>query len=279
MKAILIADSGSSKCEWCIAYNGKELRFFTIGISPYFLTPEEINTLLHKEVMPVTEGFEIGSIFFYGTGLGNDQNIQIIRKVLEVEFANAQIHCETDLLGAARATCINERGVTCIIGTGCNSCFYDGNEIVKNQPSLGYVLGDEGSGAYLGRLVLRHYLYGTLEPELMQSFDHAFNLSLQDILNKVYKEQRPNQFLSSFTMFLTNNRGHQQIEEIIEAGLNDFFTHHILQYPESLTYPVHFVGSVSNGFSDVIQLLCSRYAIETGMFLKEPMDGLVKYHT
>lgn len=279
MEAILLADSGSSKCEWCIAYDGKEQRFFTIGISPYFLLPEEITALLHKEVMPVTEGFDITSVFFYGTGLGNDQNINIIRGVLEKEFMHATIHCETDLLGAARATSKAERGVTCIIGTGCNSCFYDGYEIVKNIPSLGYVLGDEGSGAYLGRQVLRYYLYGLFDQELINNFDHSFNISLQNILNKVYKEHRPNQFLSSFTMFLTNNRGHKQVEEIIENGLNDFFTHHILQYNESLSYPVHFVGSVANGFKDVIHLLCSRYAIEPGTFLKEPMGGLVKYHT
>ena len=185
---------------------------------------------------------------------------------------------QTDLLGAARALCKDEKGIACILGTGCNSCYYDGKKVVKNSPGLGYVLGDEGSGAYLGKKVLQYYLYKTFDEELMFAFEKKYNTDVDEILNRVYKQPQPNRYLASFALFLAENRNHYMIENIIEDGLNDFFFTHLCKYRESWLYPVHFTGSIAFGFKDVIKSLCNSYEMELGNIIKQPIDGLVHYH-
>jgi N-acetylglucosamine kinase-like BadF-type ATPase len=149
---------------------------------------------------------------------------------------------------------------------------------VKNSPGLGYVLGDEGSGAYLGRKVIQYYLYNTFDPDLMDRFNNKYQTSVTEILDAVYKQPFPNRYLAGFTGFLSENRGHFMIENIIEDGLNDFFFNHIYKYRESWSLPINFVGSVAYGFKDVLKELCDSYEIKLGKVLKNPMDGLVKYH-
>ena len=186
---------------------------------------------------------------------------------------------QSDLFGAARALSINEKGVCCILGTGSNSCYYNGKKIIKNSPGIGYILGDEGSGAYLGKKVLQYYLYNTFDEDLRSRFDAKYVTTPSEILDNVYKKPLPNRYLASFTMFLAENRGHYMIENIIEDGLNDFFFQHLCKYAEVWKYPVSFVGSVASGFKDVIEQLCSSYEFELGTVLKNPMEGLVKYHS
>ena len=181
-------------------------------------------------------------------------------------------------MGAAVALCGPEKGVACILGTGSNSCYFNGKKIVKNSPGLGYVLGDEGSGAYLGRKIIQYFLYNTFEPDLMDRFNAKFNVSSADILNAVYKQPLPNRYLASFVPFLSENRGHFMIENIIEDGFNDFFFNHIYKYRESWTNPVHFVGSVAYAFRDVLKDLCHSYELQLGNVLKDPMEGLIKFH-
>jgi N-acetylglucosamine kinase-like BadF-type ATPase len=186
---------------------------------------------------------------------------------------------QTDLMAAARAVCGNEKGIACILGTGSNSCYYNGKKIVKNSPGLGYVLGDEASGAYLGKKVLQYYLYNTFDEDLRSRFDARFVTNTVEILDNVYKKPLPNRYLASFTLFLAENRGHYMIENIIEDGLNDFFFQHLCKYAEVWKYPVSFVGSVAHGFQDVLKDLCSSYEFELGTVLKNPMEGLVNYHS
>ena len=278
MSGILIADSGSTKCEWCLLDNGKRKKFITKGISPYFLNGNEIVALLQKELLLKLKPNNIEKIFFYGTGLKNNHNKRIIRTSLRKVFTNAYIEVQTDLLGAARALCKDEKGIACILGTGCNSCYYNGKKILKNSPGLGYVLGDEGSGAYLGKKVLQHFLYNTFDEELMFAFNKTYNINVDEILNNVYKEPQPNRYLASFALFLAENRKHYMIENIIEDGLNDFFFTHLRKYHESWLYPVHFTGSIAYGFKDVIKLLCNSYEMELGSVIKQPIDGLIQYH-
>jgi len=184
----------------------------------------------------------------------------------------------TDLMAAARAVCGHEKGIACILGTGSNSCYYNGKNIVKNSPGIGYVLGDEGSGAYLGKKVIQYYLYNTFDEDLRARFDAKFVTTTSEILDNVYKKPLPNRYLASFTLFLAENRGHYMIENIIEDGLNDFFFQHLCKYNEVWKYPVNFVGSVAHGFKDVIEQLCHSYEFELGKVLKNPMEGLVKFH-
>jgi N-acetylglucosamine kinase-like BadF-type ATPase len=193
-------------------------------------------------------------------------------------FPTALIETKIDLLAAARAVCGHNKGIACILGTGSNSCYYDGKKIVKNSPGLGYVLGDEGSGAYLGKKVIQHFLYNTFDEELLLHFKKQFNTNITEILENVYTKPQPNRYLASFTIFLAENRGHYMVENIIEDGFNDFFFTHLYKYRESWLYPISFVGSVAYGFKDVLKMLCGTYELELGKILKQPMDGLIEYH-
>ncbi|HEY6506108.1 MAG TPA: BadF/BadG/BcrA/BcrD ATPase family protein [Chitinophagaceae bacterium] len=275
----LIADSGATKAEWCLVNNGKTKTYFTQGISPYFLNTEQISDLLLKELKPKLKNVGIGEVFYYGTGCANPNNAKLVKKAVQKVFPDATVNVNHDLMAAARAVCGTEKGIACILGTGSNSCYYDGKKIVKNSPGLGYVLGDEGSGAYLGKRVLQYYLYNTFDEDLRSRFDAAYVTNTVEILENVYKKPLPNRYLAGFAKFLADNRGHYMIENIIEDGLNDFFFSHLCKYREIWTLPVSFVGSVAFGFKDVLKELCSAYEFELGKVLKNPMSGLVEYHS
>lgn len=274
----LIADSGSTKCEWCLLNNGKKKTIITQGISPYFLSTEQIIELLQKELMPKLKNVVIDEVYYYGTGLSNTNNIKSVKTALKKLFTVAKIDVNHDLLAAARALCGDKKGIACILGTGSNSCYYNGKKIVKNSPGLGYVLGDEGSGAYLGKKVIQYYLYNTFDEDLMNRFNKQFNTNKTEILESVYKKPLANRYLATFAKFLADNRGHFMVENIIEDCLNDFFFTHLNKYSESWTSPIHFVGSVAFGFKDVLQDLCNSYELELGKVLKKPMEGLINYH-
>jgi N-acetylglucosamine kinase-like BadF-type ATPase len=278
MPVSLIADSGATKAEWVLINNGKKKTLFTQGISPYFLNTDQVTELVEKELVKKLKNVIVEEIHYYGTGCANPENAKSIKKALQRVFQQAHINVNTDLMAAARAVCGHEKGIACILGTGSNSCYYNGKNILKNSPGIGYVLGDEGSGAYLGKKVIQYYLYNTFDEDLRARFDAKFVTNGVEILDNVYKKPLPNRYLAGFTMFLAENRGHYMIENIIEDGLNDFFFQHLCKYNEVWKYPVSFVGSVANGFKDVIQQLCSSYEFELGTILKNPMQGLVKYH-
>lgn len=279
MPVRLIADSGATKCEWCVLENGKKKKtIYTQGISPYFLSGPQIISLLEKELLPKLKNITVQEIYFYGTGLGNPNNVKIVKAVFKKLFPKSKTEVQNDLLAAARALCGKSKGIASILGTGANSCFYNGKKIVKNSPGLGYILGDEGSGAYLGKKVVQYYLYNTYDEELKARFEKRFMVTPMEILENVYKKPLANRYLASYAIFLAENRGHYMIENIIEDGLNDFFFTHLYKYRESWTHPIHFVGSIAFGFKDVLKELCSTYELELGRVLKAPMQGLIEYH-
>ncbi len=274
----LIADSGSTKAEWCLLQNGRKKNIVTQGISPYFLNTEEIVEVLRNELVPKLKNVAVENVFYYGTGCANPTNAKSVKMALQKVFPGAAVDVQTDLMAAARASCGTEKGIACILGTGSNSCYYNGKKIVTNSPGLGYVLGDEGSGAYLGKKVLQYYLYDTFDEDLRARFDAQYVTNNVEILENVYKKAFPNRYLAGFALFLAENRGHYMVENILEDGLNDFFFQHLLRYREVWKYPVHFVGSIAYGFKDVLHELCRSYEFEPGTVLKNPMEGLVKYH-
>ncbi|HMG82177.1 MAG TPA: hypothetical protein VK559_04010 [Ferruginibacter sp.] len=275
----LIADSGSTKAAWCLLDGKKKKTFYTQGISPYFLSAEQIQNILAYELLPKMKNAVPVEVHYYGTGCSNPANIKIVKQAISKIFPKAKVTVDHDLMGAAKALCGDEKGVACILGTGSNSCYYNGKKIVKNSPGLGFILGDEGSGAYLGKKVVQYYLYNTFDADLMDRFKAKFNTNSVEILDAVYKNPLPNRYLASFTAFLVENRGHYMIENIIEDGFNDFFFNHVYKYSESWTLPVHFIGSVAFGFKDVLKEMCATYELQLGKVLKTPMDGLVKYHS
>lgn len=277
-ESILLADSGSTKAEWCFIHQRKKKAIFTQGISPYFLNEDQIQVILQKELLPKLKNRFPDSLYYYGTGCANKSNAALIRRALKRVFPKTKTEVTHDLMAAARALCGRQKGIACILGTGSNSCFYNGKRIVKNSPGLGYVLGDEGSGAYLGKKVIQHYLYQTFDEDLRARFDAMYMTTASEILENIYKKPFPNRYLARFTLFLAENRGHYMIENIIEDGLNDFFFNHLLRYPECRRYPVHFTGGVAFGFKDVLQQLCESYGFQLGQVLKNPMPGLIAFH-
>ena len=279
MSIKLICDSGSTKAEWCLL-NGKSKKIVTTqGLSPYFLTTQQIQQIIAKELMPKIKNIIIDEVFFYGTGCSNPENVKSVKKSISLVFSKAKVTVDHDLMGAAKALCGRNKGIACILGTGSNSCFYNGKKIVKNSPGLGYVLGDEGSGAYLGKKVIQYFLYKTFDEDLMDRFNAKYATNSVDILNHVYKQPLPNRYLASFVPFLIENRGHYMIENIIEDAFNDFFFNHIYKYRESWQMPINFVGSVAFGFKDVLKEMCNAYELQLGIVIKKPMDGLIKYHS
>lgn len=274
----LIADSGATKTEWCLLKGNRKQTIFTQGISPYFLDTDQITDLLEKELKPVIKKIQVDEVYYYGTGCANPDNARSVKKALKKVLNAPKTEVTHDLMAAARSLCGKEKGIACILGTGSNSCYFDGKKIVKNSPGLGYVLGDEGSGAYLGKKVIQYYLYNTFDEELRARFDASFTTTATEILENVYKKPLPNRYLAGYARFLAENRGHYMIENILEDGINDFFFNHLCKYSEIWKVPVHFTGGVSFGFSDVIKELCNSYEFELGRVTQNPMTGLIEYH-
>ena len=279
MSIKLIADSGATKTTWCLLDGGKKKILSTQGLSPYFLTGEQIQQIVGSELISKLKGIVPDEIFFYGTGCRNPGNMKLVKKSLQSLFSNSVINVTHDLMGAAKALCGDQKGVACILGTGSNSCYYNGQRVVKNSPGLGFILGDEGSGAYMGKKVVQYYLYNTFDADLMDRFNSKFTTNAVEILDAVYKMPLPNRYLAGFVPFLVENRGHFMIENIIEDSFNDFFFHHVYKYKESWTMPINFVGSVAFGFKDVLHEMCNTFELELGKVLKSPMDGLINYHS
>jgi N-acetylglucosamine kinase-like BadF-type ATPase len=277
-KNYIIADSGATKCQWTLVLGNQKKTMTTIGISPYFLTTEQIVETIAKGFNKKVDTGIIDAVYFYGTGLSNPLNVASIKKALKKVFPKATLDIQTDLEAVARATCQHHKGVACILGTGSNTGYYNGKKIAKNSPGLGYVLGDEGSGAYLGKKVLQYYLYKTFDEELMHAFESKYPINKDQILDAIYKQALPNRYMASFAQFLSEHRGHYMIENIIEDGINDFFFAHLNKLNESWLYPIHFAGSIAYVFRDVIKQLATAYELEIGTIVKSPMEGLIAFH-
>ena len=277
-KNYIIADSGATKCQWTLVLGNQKKTITTIGISPYFLTTDQIVETIAKGFNKKVDTDIINAVYFYGTGLSNPLNVASIKKALKKVFQKADLDIQTDLVAVARATCQHSKGVACILGTGSNTGYFNGKKIVKNSPGLGYVLGDEGRRADLGKKVLQYYLYKTFDEELMHAFESKYPINKDQILDAIYKQPLPNRYMASFSEFLSEHRGHYMIENIIEDGINDFFFAHLNKLNESWLYPIHFAGSVAYIFRDVIKQLATAYELEIGTIVKSPMEGLIAFH-
>jgi len=224
----LVCDSGATKAEWCLINNRKKKTFFTQGISPYFLNIEQIKDLLQKELTPKLKNIKVDEIYYYGTGCANPANARLVKKAIQLVFTNTKkVEVTHDLMAAARSVCGKKKGVVANLGTGSFCCYYDGKKIGKQIPGIGYILGDEGSGAYLGKKVIQYYLYETFDDDLRARFNAKYITNRSEILENVYKKPLPNRYLASYTLFLAENRGHFMIDNIIEDGLNEFFFYHL----------------------------------------------------
>lgn len=275
---VLIAESGSTKTDWRLIKGKKTLSFQTIGFNPYHIGQDKILEELAASTLK-SEVININILYFYGAGCSSIEKKKEIKSALKAFFTNAEIYVEHDLLAAARACCGKEKGMVAILGTGSNSCLFDGENIIQNIPSLGYILGDEGSGAYMGKLLLQMYLYGNLGHDLKKKFETNYEHRLTTILNSVYKEPLPNRFLAQFTHFIKENENHTKMDSLIKKAFSDFFENHITRYKEFNTIPLNLVGSIANIFSNQLKEVAIKYDVQIDKILKNPIEELVSFHT
>lgn len=275
---ILIADCGSTKTDW-VLYDGTDIvaRVKTQGLNPSQQSSEEILEILSNELKDNIDTDAPKTIYFYGAGCGYDNAINRMRTALELIFSTKDIHIASDLLAAARAMCGHEEGIVCIIGTGSNSCLYDGEKIVENTPSLGYILGDEGSGAHLGRQLVSDCLKKQLPKELRDKFMEQYNLNIATILERVYHTTLPNRWLASFTPFLYENKEKVEIKLLLKHCFTQFFQRNTMVYRRSWL-PIHVVGGVGLNFEAEIRETAESLGLSIGNIVESPMEGLIEYH-
>ena len=282
---ILIADSGSTKTDWCLCKKDTVLcTIQTQGINPYHQSEEAIEEVLRTELLPqLTQHSEFNiqnpiDITFYGSGCANETACNRIKEAIHKVLGTTDATIYSDLLGAARALCGHEEGIACVLGTGSNSCLYNGKEIIANTPPLGYILGDEGSSAVLGRRLVGDCLKNQLPDTLRDEFLAEYSLTQEIILEKVYRQPLANRFLASLTPFLSKHREAPEVHKLLVESFVDFFVRNVKQYRRPWL-PIHFVGSIANAFSAELKEAAESLGMELGTIMQSPMEGLVKYHT
>lgn len=278
---ILIADCGSTKIDWCVVNDGKVVeQIFTSGINALLMTEEQIRETLAAELAEKVKGYAIESVYYYGAGCLFDDICANVRRAIAHNVPTAKtIEVHSDLLAAARALCGQNEGIACILGTGSNSCYYNGKEIVDNVSPLGYILGDEGSGAVLGKLLVGDVLKNLLPKELCEKFLAEYDLDRQKIIEGVYKKPAANRFLASLSPFLIKNIEEPAIHRLVLNAFKSFFVRNIENYSNYKSMPVSFVGSVAFYYKDVLAEAAKALDITIGTIIKSPMEGLVKYHS
>ena len=275
----IIADSGSTKTDWClISPTGEMKTVQTVGLNPYFLDEDEVLAILRKDLYPFLDNKKVDQVFYYGSGCALPHKKQVLQFALDFFFMHADVEVENDLLGAARALCGAEKGLVCILGTGSSSCLYDGKEITERLPSLGYVLGDEGSGAFLGKRVLIAFLNKELPEHLQKLFEQKYPASLAEVLDKVYRQPFPNRFLSSFAEFLGEHKSDEFVKNLVETAFDDFFKKQVLRYDDNKAYPLNFVGSVGFVFADELRKSAEKHGLSISKIEQTPLDGLIEFH-
>ncbi len=277
----LIADSGSTKVEWCLLDGGKPLKqIFTSGFNALMLTEEEISQYLEDELISQLGDLapQITEVYFYGAGCIDDEVCRNVRRAIRHNIPAETIEAHSDLLGAARALFGEKEGIACILGTGSNSCYYNGREIKDHVSPLGYVLGDERSGAVLGRHLIGDVLKNQLPRELCDKFMDEYHLERSTILRRVYKEPAANRFLASVTPFLLKNIEEPAIHRLVLNEFKSFFVRNVAQYDHYRTLPVGFVGSIAYHYHNVLNEAADALDVSISVIIKTPMEGLVKFH-
>ncbi|MFC2152470.1 ATPase [Bacteroidota bacterium] len=276
---ILVADSGSSNTDWIIIENNKIISSFsTKGFNPYFTSSEKISSDLKLEIPKDINIDTISKVYFYGSGCSTTEMKNIVKTGLVNFFQNPAIEVYHDLIGAARALFHNEIGIVVILGTGANTCFYNGNEITKNIPSLGYILGDEGGGDYLGKLFITELLYENIPEIVSSNFYKQYKHSKSQIMQKVYKESHPNQFLASICKFIFEYRSNEFVNSIITKSFTDLFEKHITKYDDYQNQNIRIAGSVGYYFQDDLQKIAKEFNTKIDLFEKKPINRLAQYH-
>lgn len=273
----IIADSGSTKVDWrAVNEYGSVKGLTTAGINPVFMSEAEISEII-TDKLKTLPAEEVTDIFFYGAGIVSDVQKGKVVNCLKAIFPAAKCEAASDMLAAARGLFGGKAGIACIIGTGSNSCLYDGREILDNVPAGGYILGDEAGGAYFGRRLLSDFIKGLLPAALEQEFTKRYDLDYPTIVEKVYRCDKPNSYLASFATFLHDFRNHPYVTGLVKSGFEEFLLRNVTHY-DYKTYEVSFVGSIAFYFKDILEKCIVAAGMKPGRIVRTPMDGLIEYH-
>ncbi|SMO71645.1 N-acetylglucosamine kinase [Solitalea koreensis] len=277
---IIIADGGSTKTNWCLLNKeNKKIYFNTEGYNPYFIDTEGIIQSLRTTLPDNIEISDIEHVSFYGAGCSNEDKKNVVAKALETVFSKARVYVGHDLLAAARALLGTESGFAAILGTGTNSCLYDGHDITMNVDSLGYMLGDEGSGSYIGKRILRDYMRGSMPLEMAEAFHRTFGYSHAEIMEQLYKKPLPNRYLASFSKFVYDNNNVQPYaRDVVKEAFTAFFRDLVSRYPDYQNYKFNCIGSVGYNFRDILSEVSAEFGMQVGKIVRSPIDDLVQYH-
>lgn len=276
---LIIADSGSTKCDWRLVAEDKTYTDFeTVGINPYFQSEAEIEAEVLKGEGLMRYADKVKAVFFYGAGCSTLELKRIVDRGLGAVFSNAQIYVDHDLVAAAFAVYDDEPCIACILGTGSNSCHFDGDIVREEVPALAFMLGDEGSGAYFGKRLLSDYLYKRLPETMREALQSEFGLTKDTIMDRVYMKPHANVYLASFMSFITRFKHEPYVRDMIRKGLADFVDTHILCFRDARSIKSHFVGSVAHFHEDILREVASERGVDVGIILHKPIEGLYEYH-
>ena len=276
---IAIADGGSTKVDWRIMADSQDaFTFSTKGYNPFFWKSEAVAKDLSSTLPETLNRNAIEEVHFYGSGCSDESRCEIIEIAFQKVFPNAKILVEHDLLASARATCGIQPGIACILGTGSNSCEYDGHDISDNVTNLGFMIGDEGSGGHLGKKIVQSYFYREMPEDLRTKLATDYQMNKSAVFDKIYVEKSPNVYLAKFSKFCSNNKSHPFIQQLAKSAFNEFIERHVLKYAGHKKYPIHFIGSVAFHFKPILQEVIDDHHLKMGMVIKKPIDNLVRYH-
>ncbi len=274
---LLIADSGSTKVDWrAITNDGKIVSIKTEGINPVFVSKEYIIDVLKSKLLPEL-GAGVKEVYFYGAGVLSDDVAVILNDAFKAVFPESNCFSASDILAAARALCGHNEGIACILGTGSNTCFYDGKDVVKNVRAGGFILGDDASGGVLGKKLVSDYIKGVLPKEIEEEIDKRYELDYMKIVDKVYKQPMPSKFLASFSPFINEFRAHPHMDNLLRTSFQEFFSRNIAHY-DYKTYEVNLVGSVAYHYQDILKEEAQKFGAKIGKIVQSPIDGLAEYH-
>lgn len=276
---LVIADSGSTKTSWRILNQGKTiLDYTTEGINPYLLDENQILQIVDCE--DVSEYCnDVMEVFFYGSGCARPEKQELIKNALLNIFPAADIHVNSDILGAARGVCGFNSGIVCVLGTGSNACVYNGSQIDEMSISLGYMLGDEGSGVFIGKRLLQEFLYSKLPPTIQTKFSAKYNITKEEVLDKIYAQYMPNRYMASFAEFAYDNLEHPYIYSLLYEGFYSFLENHVSTFNNTDKLKVNFVGSIADSYKNILEQVTMDSGLTFGTVKKSPMDGLTAYHS
>jgi N-acetylglucosamine kinase-like BadF-type ATPase len=275
----LIADSGATSTKWCLKSESASDSIYTEGLNPYYHTNESISAVINDHLVPELKGMQVDEIFFYGAGCDAPDMNGTIYNSLQAAFPDADIEVKHDLLGSARACFFDEPGIAAILGTGSNSCLYDGQKIVEHIESLSFILGDEASAGYFGKKLINSYFRHELPADLEEKLESNYNMNLHHIVSTVYDGQQPSRFVASYARFLGEHQDHPFAQNMLREGFENFITRIIKTYTNASAHKVSFVGSVAAAYQDLISEMLVNEGLTPGAFYRNPLDRLIAYHT